>query len=222
MSEVVKDMEAADSKGDGDTKRVFNLVNVLVNKPKKPPTNLNSDVSGNLLRSPEDTAAAWELFLSDKFSATDEELLRPSMPPLPKVFDPITKDEFVEKAIKSLKVGKAPGPDGGVPAIVYKNCPLIKNELFQLLQFMWEEEVVPVTLVRVKFRMIYKHKGFSFSNDPSKYRCIALLNHAYKVLSYIILGRLLTTTDDLLQDWQAGFRASRGCRDNAMIFRVLC
>ena len=70
--------------------------------------------------------------------------------------------------------------------------------------------------------MLYKNKGSR--EDPSKYRCIALLNHAYKVLSIILLGRLLQISDGFLKDWQAGFRETRGCRcrNNSMIFRVLC
>ena len=187
-------MEEADSKG--NTRKIFNLVNKLSNKPKKPPTNLNTDANGALLRSPEDTATAWEEFLSRKFSTTPEESQRPPLTPLPKTSDPITRAEF-DTAIKHLKIGKAPGPDG-VPAIVFKRCPLIRDELFQLLNFMWEEEVVPISLVTAKFKMMYKHKGSS--NNPSKYRCIALLNHAYKVLSYILLGRLMKTSDKFLQD----------------------
>ena len=50
----------------------------------------------------------------------------------------------------------------------------------------------------------------------------ALLNHAYKVLSNILLGRLVDVSNGFLQDWQAGFRSVRGCRYNAMILRVIC
>ena len=209
-------MERADEKG--DTRRIFNLVNRLSNKPKKPPTNLNTDALGNLLQSPKETAEAWEQFLSRKFAATPEEQQRPPLPPLPKDDDSIQRSEF-ESAVKRLKIGKAKGPDG-VPAMVYKNCPMVKEELYRFLNYLWKEEVVPVELATANFKMLYKQKGSS--NDPSKYRCIALLNHAFKVLSYIILGRLLKTSDGFLKDWQAGFRASRGCRDNAMVFRVLC
>ena len=87
---------------------------------------------------------------------------------------------------------------------------------------MWDNEVVPANLVSANFRMLFKLKGSK--EDPSRYRCIALLNHAYKVLSIILilLGRLLNISDSFLQDWQAGFREERGCRDNAMILRVLC
>ena len=80
--DVVVDMEKADAVG--NTKKVFNLVKMLSNKPRTPPTNLTSDDAGNLLRSPEDIAKIWEKFLSEKFAATPEEQLRPDMPPLPK------------------------------------------------------------------------------------------------------------------------------------------
>ena len=216
VSNAVVEMEKADAVG--NTRKIFNLVKMLSNKPKTPPTNLTHDKAGNLLRSPEDVAKTWENFLSQKFSATQEELQRPDMPPLEKTWDPLTREEF-DRAIKRLKSGKAMGPDG-VPAAVYKNCPLIENELFKLLQFMWNEEVVPKSLVTARFRMLYKHKGSS--DDPTRYRGIALLNHAYKVLSNILLGRLLSPSEGFLQDWQAGFRAARGCRDNSMILKVLC
>ena len=51
----------------------------------------------------------------------------------------------------------------------------------------------------------------------------ALLNHAYKVLSNILLGRLVDVSNGFLQqDWQAGFHSVRGCRDNVMILWVIC
>ena len=79
-----------------------------------------------------------------------------------------------------------------------------------------------VSYAQAKFVMISKNKGSS--NDPSKYRCIGLLNHAYKVLSLIMLMRLLHCSESSLciDDWQAGFRAARGCRDNTFILRTLC
>lgn len=136
-------MEKADAVG--DTRKIFNLANMLSNKPKKPPVNLTTDSSGNLLRSPEDTAKTWDDFLSKKFEATPEEHLRPPLQPIPKVDDPITRKEF-DAAVKNLQCDKAMGPDG-VPAEVFKNCSLINDELFRLLKFMWDEQVVPESLV---------------------------------------------------------------------------
>ena len=68
--------------------------------------------------------------------------------------------------------------------------------------------------------MLYKQKGSP--NDPSKYRCIGLLGHAYKALSYCLLDRIESETDGYLSDWQAGFRLDRGCRDNIMVLRTIC
>lgn len=42
------------------------------------------------------------------------------------------------------------------------------------------------------------------------------------MLSLITLDRLLPTSESHLQDWQAGFRRGRGCRDNTAILRTLC
>ena len=101
--------------------------------------------------------------------------------------------------MKQLNLGKATGPDG-IPAVVYKTCPqILKEELYSLLQFMWNEDVVPENFATANFRMLFKGKGSS--NDPSKYRCIVLLNHTYKVLSYILLGRITGVTDEFLKDW---------------------
>ena len=127
------------------------------NKPKQPATNLTLDSSGNLLKSPEEVVKTWGNFLSEKIATTTAERARPSMSPLPKIDDTISRQEF-DEAVRRLKTGKAIGPDG-VPAAVFKTCPLIMDELFKLLQFMWTEEVVPKGMVTAKFKMFFKNKG---------------------------------------------------------------
>ena len=67
--------------------------------------------------------------------------------------------------------------------------------------------------------MIYKNKGSS--NDPKMYRCIGLLPHAYKILSLVMLERIMEECSAFLSDWQAGFRPERGCRDNILLLRIL-
>ena len=67
--------------------------------------------------------------------------------------------------------------------------------------------------------MIFKNKGSS--DDMTKYRCLGLLNHCYKVLSQCMLAKLVAETASFLPDWQAGFRETRGCRDNVLTLRTL-
>lgn len=100
--------------------------------------------------------------------------------------DPLTEEAFVRALIK-LKKGKACGPDN-IPGEVYCNCESAARELYELLSIIWEREYVPPELVRAAFVMIFKNKGSH--NDPTKYRCIGLLPHAYKILSLVMLERI--------------------------------
>ena len=129
----------------------------------------------------------------------------------------LTRKEFKE-AIKRMSNNKDAGPDG-IPVEAIKHCPTVQKALFEIVDTMWRQEKIPVDFVTAKFAMLYK-KGSP--NDPGNYRCIVLLNHAYKILSQILLARLTAQCDSFIQDWQAGVRRSRGCRDNTVTRRTLC
>ena len=64
-------------------------------------------------------------------------------------------------------------------------------------------------------------KGKGSSDDMSKYRCICLLTHAYKLLSAVLLRRLARECEAWLPQSQAGFRRFRGCVDNIFILAEL-
>ena len=219
VRECVEAMERANNRG--NAKKVFQLTKRLAGKPKPPPVNLVTDGNGKLLQSPEETADVWHKFLKEKFAATSNEAKRGGFPPLRTARtaeDELTKEEFLA-AVGKLKSSKAMGPDE-VPAEVFKLCPAIRDELFYILNYIWQNEKVPQNLACGKFVMVWKRKGSS--DDPSKYRCLCLLNHAYKALAIILLQRLLTGSVGFLKDWQNGFRAMRGCRDNNTILRTIC
>ena len=102
----------------------------------------------------------------------------------------MTRSEF-ESAVRSMKKGKATGVDG-IPAEVWANSALAKEILFDFLQMIWAKEQVPEDLAVCVFIMIYKRKGSP--DDYSKYRAIGLLNHSYKIMSTILLRRLVEET----------------------------
>ena len=64
--------------------------------------------------------------------------------------------------------------------------------------------------------LIMIHKKGS-SEDCANYMHMCLLNHACKILNVMLMKRLVKEADDFLSDWQAGFRAGRGCRDNVFL-----
>ena len=130
--------------------------------------------------------------------------------------DELERKEY-DEAVRHMKNGKAPGADG-IPAEVFKNSEVARNLLFAFLKKVWSKEYVPAELAVGVFVMLYK-KGSA--DDFSNYRCICLLKHAYKILSVILMRRLTKECADFLSDWQAGFRAARGCRDNILLLRIL-
>ena len=127
-------------------------------------------------------------------------------------------EEEILRGLQRMKNGKARGPDN-IPVSVYKTSTVCRDLLVSLLQRIWDSEEVSEKFARATFVMFYKHKGSK--NDPTKYRCIGLLNHCYKILSQCLLERLSTETDGYLADWQAGFRKLSGCRDNVMLLHTL-
>ena len=172
------------------------------------------------IESAHELADAWQQFLEAKFAQTELEKLRRDFEALPESDDPeseMTREEF-DEAVSLMKNSKTPGIDG-IAAEVWKNSPTARDALFEFLQAVWKKETVPANLAVCVFVMLWKNKGSK--NDLSKYRAIGLLNHAYKILSVILLKRLVSECSAFFSDWQAGFRSNRGCRDNIMLLRVL-
>ena len=69
----------SDAESVGDTKRIYEGVNVLAQKSERPSPNLTTDHNGVTLTCAEDVARAWQRFLTAKFSATEAERGRPTM-----------------------------------------------------------------------------------------------------------------------------------------------
>ena len=203
----------------GNAKAIYAGVKALCGTKKpyatKQPT---IDSNGNRIDGPEELAAVWKKFLNKKFSPTELENLRNEFEALPanEGAEELERKEF-EEAVKHMKNGKATGSDG-IPAEVFKNSAVAKDMLFEFLSKVWKKESVPPELAVGIFVMIYK-KGSP--DDCANYRCICLLNHAYKILSTMLMKRLVKEADGFLSDWQAGFRAGRGCRDNVFLLRAL-
>ena len=218
LDSMATEMEEADKRG--DSKTIFKNVKLVSGLMTAAQTQTPSrDKNDTLILDHNRLAEVWQEFLQGKFQATDAEAERDPYAELgPQLIaDPLTEQAFV-RALKRLKKGKACGPDG-IPSEVYLNCENAARELYELLKIIWEHEYVPPELVRAAFIMIFKNKGSP--DDLSKYRCIGLLPHAYKILSLVMLERVMNECKGFLSDWQAGFRPERGCRDNILLLRVL-
>lgn len=126
---------------------------------------------------------------------------------------PIELMELLQ-AIKSLKSGKSPGPDG-FTAIYYKTFShLLAKPILQALNSLSTPQNLPPTFNTAHITVLPKP-----GKDPnicSSYRPISLLNLDMKLLSKIIATRIGKFLPDIVGPDQAGFMPEREAPDNVV------
>lgn len=124
---------------------------------------------------------------------------------------PVTASEILE-VIRTLKVGKAPGPDG-LTTEFFKCFP---EEVTPLLLQMYNEAfslgTLPPTLCQALITLILK-KGKE-PTDCKSYRPISLISLDIKILSKILANRLNRVISTLIHPDQVGFICNRFASDN--------
>ena len=165
------------------------------------------------------TLRKWEEHFDDLLnrpSVIDQVFIQsiPSGPMINKMADVPSYDE-TKAAVNKLNQGKAPDMNGLQAEMIQCAGPKMMQHLTALLQTVWSEENVPQDWRDALMVVLYKGKGSK--DDCGNYRGISLLSVVGKVLSRIILDRMLKhIADDVLPESQCGFRAGRRTVD--MIF----
>ena len=131
--------------------------------------------------------------------------------------NPPTKAE-VSKAIKSLKSGKAAGPDGIPPEALKADVQTSTEMIHPLLMKIWESEQIPEEWKKGYLVKLPKKGDLSSCNN---WRGIMLLSVPSKILTRIILERLKRALDKTLREEQAGFRQDRSCTDHIATLRII-
>jgi hypothetical protein len=113
-----------------------------------------------------------------------------------------TKEE-VKAAVNKLKNNKAPGPDGIPSEILKEGYKCMENRIYELLVQIWNEERIPPSWAEALICPI--HKIGDVQNCENS-RGISLVNIAYKVLSNVLYGRLKPHANEIIGQYQCGFR----------------
>ena len=124
----------------------------------------------------------------------------PCMPPIETV-------DGMQQALRSLKSGKAPGPDSIHPEFLMHLGTECQNSLRMFMTNCMQRTKIPKSWRRTKIIAILK-PGKS-PEEAGSYRPISLLSVCFKLLERLIYNRLLPVVDPQLPREQAGFRPGR-------------
>ena len=211
--------EAEEAAYKGNMRELFATIKKLSGKFTKPERPVK-DKDGNNIPNEEQQRSRWK----EHF----EELLNRPEPRNPPDIEAADIDLLIDcntptkaeiyMAIKQLRNGKAPGPDG-IPAEALKiDLETSVEMLYPLFMKIWEEEQVPSEWKEGYLIKIPKKGDLS---SCSNYRGITLLSIPSKVFNHVLLNRIKNAVDPMLRDQQAGFRTNRSCTDQIATLRII-
>jgi len=120
----------------------------------------------------------------------------------------------VELAIRQLKVGKAPGPNGFTSNFSHIFWDLIKMEVWQVVE---ESRSLQWMFLGVNYTFIALVPKVDQPSTPNKYRPIALCNIIYKIVSKIIASRLKLLLPLIISLEQSGYVEGRQITDRIIL-----
>ena len=215
---------------------------------RNPPPPVATDSEGKVVTDPVEVLRAWRDFsagiASADLSGTQEEgiyddeykreveerleWMRSVHQHQPILDAPITAME-VFKAIRKLKMGKAPGEDGILTDILKTAADAVNNSklrgdntvvdaLVLMFNFVFDKGVWPERWGTGIIFPLHKHDS---RLDPSNYRPITLLSVVGKLFGVVVNARLSAFSEATgsLSDEQGGFRPNRGTPDQVFLFR---
>ena len=131
------------------------------------------------------------------------------------LLSPITELEL-EQALHSLSDNSCPGVDGLTPKFYKKYWGILKKDLKDAYQHMFESGEMPMSLSEGLIYLIPKTKGVS--EDICKWRPITLLNTSYKLFAKLLSSRLQEVLPKIIHVSQTGFMRERSIMDNVFTF----
>jgi len=122
----------------------------------------------------------------------------------------------VTHVIEGLNKNKAPGTRQILPELLKTGGETPWRRIHHLIKLIWVQHKMPEEWSMGIIQPIYK-RGDKL--ECSNYRAITLFNVTYKVLSGILNNRLTVYAEEILGEYQCGFRANRSTIDDIFTIR---
>ena len=122
------------------------------------------------------------------------------------------KEDEIQNAMKKMKQGKAPGPDGITLELIMEGGEIILQHLRTLFTQCLKLGRVPKSWKHGQIISIHK-KGDK--EDIRNYRPISLLSTTYKIFTKVLCNRMKIPLDENQPREQAGFRRNYSTTDHS-------
>ena len=129
--------------------------------------------------------------------------------------EPLTRGEIL-RAIKWLKNHKAAGIDNISAELIKYGGQTLHERMIALLMDIWENETMPIDWEEGMLVILHKKGDRTICKN---FRGICILPIGYKILVSIIYQRLKLYCENVIGDYQAGFRSSRATTDQIFVLR---
>jgi hypothetical protein len=121
-----------------------------------------------------------------------------------------------ELAIGKLKSHKSPGIYQIPVELIKTRGGTIRCAIHKLIIAIWNKEELPEEWKESIIVPIHKK---AYKTDCNNYRGISLLLTTYKILSNILLSRLIPYAEEVIVDQQCGFRCNSSTTDHLFCIR---
>ena len=171
-------------------------------KGYQPTTNIVEDDKGDLIADSHSILVRWRNYSSQIMNVhgvndVRQTEIHTAEPPVPE------QSAFeVELAIEKLNSHKSPGIDQIPAELIKAGGKTICSEIHKLIISFWNKEELPEEWKETIIVCIYKKAD---KRDCSNYRGISLMPAMYKILSNILLSRLIPYVEEIIGHHQCGF-----------------
>jgi len=177
----------------------------------QPRTIIVRDEKGDLVADSHSIMARWMKYFSQLLNVHGVDDIRQAQIHTAEPLVPEPSAFEFELAIEKLKSNKSPGIDQIPAELIKAGGRTIRCVIHKLINSIWNKEELPEEWKESIIVPVYK-KGDK--TDCNSYRGISLLPTTYKILSNILLSRLIPYAEEVSRHHQCGFRRNRSTTDH--------
>jgi len=184
----------------------------------QPRCNTVKDEKGDLVAYSHSIVARWRDYFSQLFNVHGVKDVGQAEIYTAEPLVPEPSASEVELAIDNLKSKKSPHIDQIPAELIKAGGRTICLEIRKLITSIWKKEKLPEEW---KESIIVPIHNKGDKTDCNNYRGISVLPTTYKILSNILLSRLIPYAKEIIGDHQCGFRRNRSTIDHIFCIRQI-